>query len=37
MDEARDFGHVVVNDDVEKAVAELDEIVSSELSAVSRR
>ena len=37
MDEARDFEHVVVNDDVERAVTELDEIVTSELSAVSER
>ena len=31
--EARDFDHVVVNDDVERAVAELDELVASALAA----
>lgn len=36
MDEAADFDHVVVNDDVERAVAELDEIVTNEVKSVGR-
>jgi guanylate kinase len=36
MEEAGQFGHVVVNDDVERAVAELDEIVTSALDPVGR-
>ena len=36
MAEAAFFGHVVVNDDVERAVAELDEIVSRALTPVGR-
>jgi guanylate kinase len=37
MEEARDFEHVVINDDVARAVAELNEIVTRELSALSER
>jgi guanylate kinase len=36
MEEASLFGHVVVNDDVERAVAELDEIVTSALTTTGR-
>jgi guanylate kinase len=36
MQEAGDFDHVVMNDDVERAVAELDRIVTKELSDVGR-
>jgi guanylate kinase len=36
MEEAGQFGHVVVNDDVERAVAELDEIVTRALDPVGR-
>jgi guanylate kinase len=36
MAEAGFFGHVVVNDDVERAVAELDELVSRALTPVGR-
>lgn len=34
--EAGDFDHVVTNDDVERAVGELEQIVSAELEAVGR-
>jgi guanylate kinase len=36
MEEASLFGHVVVNDDVERAVAELDDIVTRALSTTGR-
>jgi guanylate kinase len=36
MEEASLFGHVVVNDDVERAVAELDEIVTRALTTTGR-
>ena len=36
MEEAGDFGHVVVNDDVERAARELDEIVTKELETAGR-
>jgi guanylate kinase len=36
MEEAGQFGHVVVNDDVERAVAELDEVVTRALDPVGR-
>ncbi len=36
MEEAGQFGHVVVNDDVERAVGELDEIVTRALNPVGR-
>jgi guanylate kinase len=36
MEEADDFAHVVVNDDVERAVEELDGIVTKELASVGR-
>jgi guanylate kinase len=36
MDEAGDFRHVVVNDDVQRAVEELDEIVTRALTPVGR-
>jgi guanylate kinase len=36
MDEADDFRYVVVNDDVDRAVAELDGIVTKELAVVGR-
>ena len=36
MEEADDFDHVVVNDDVERAVTELDGIVTSVLKTVGR-
>ena len=32
MDEAQDFDHVVVNDDVDRAVAELENLVDAVLS-----
>jgi guanylate kinase len=32
MDEADDFDHVVVNDDLERAVLELDELVSGQIA-----
>ncbi len=32
-EEAHDFDHVVVNDDVERAVAELDEVISEAVAA----
>jgi guanylate kinase len=32
MDEADDFDHVVVNDDLERAVLELDELVSAQIA-----
>jgi guanylate kinase len=34
MAEAADFDHAVTNDELERAVAELDEVVSGELSRV---
>jgi guanylate kinase len=36
IEEAGDFAHVVVNDDVERAVEELDGIVTKELASVGR-
>ena len=36
MEEADDFAYVVVNDDVERAVEELDGIVTKELASVGR-
>jgi guanylate kinase len=36
IDEAGDFAYVVVNDDVERAIDELDGIVTKELSSVGR-
>ena len=36
IEEASDFAYVVVNDDVERAVEELDGIVTKELSSVGR-
>jgi guanylate kinase len=36
MEEADDFAYVVVNDDVERAVEELDSIVTKELASVGR-
>jgi guanylate kinase len=36
MQEAGDFDYVVMNDDVERAVAELDEIVTREAARVGR-
>jgi guanylate kinase len=34
MEEAGDFRHTVLNDDIERAVAELDRIVTKELALV---
>jgi guanylate kinase len=36
MEEADDFAYVVVNDDVERAVEELDGLVTKELASVGR-
>ncbi|MEO8289612.1 MAG: guanylate kinase [Gaiellaceae bacterium] len=36
MEEAGDFDHVVVNDDIERALRELDEIVTNEMKTVGR-
>jgi guanylate kinase len=37
LEEARDFDHVIENDELHRAVAALDEVVSKEIATLSRR